>query len=67
MKTLRIRDRLTIADPLQSERVLKALTIILKHQEAPDASSLSLFCHSWHCSGTILPETYPSECRSGQP
>jgi hypothetical protein len=40
MKTLRIRDQLTAADPLQLERVLKALTIILEHQEAPDASSL---------------------------
>jgi hypothetical protein len=40
MKTLRIRDQLTAADPLQLERVLKALTIILEHQEAPAASSL---------------------------
>jgi hypothetical protein len=32
MKTLRIRDQPTVADPLQLERVLKALTIILEHQ-----------------------------------
>ena len=40
MKTLRIRSQLTVADPLQAERLLKALRIILEHQEAPDASSL---------------------------
>src|SRR5262249_49860616 len=40
MKTLRIRSQLTAADPLQAERLLKALRIILEHQEAPDASSL---------------------------
>jgi hypothetical protein len=40
MKTLRIRDQLTVADPLQLERVRKALTIILEHQEDPEASSL---------------------------
>ena len=40
MKTLRIRSQLTVADPLQAERLLKALRIILEHQEAPDARSL---------------------------
>ena len=40
MKTLRIRSQLTAADPLQAERLLKALRIILEHQEAPNASSL---------------------------
>ena len=40
MKTLRIRSQLTVADPLQAERLLKALRIILEHQEAPNASSL---------------------------
>ena len=38
MKTLRIRSQLTVADPLQAERLLKALRIILEHQEAPNAS-----------------------------
>ena len=40
MKTLRIRSQRTVADPLQAERVLKALTIILEHQEDPNASRL---------------------------
>src|SRR5215467_15118653 len=40
MKTLRIRSQLTVADPLQAERLLKALRIILEHQEDPNASSL---------------------------
>jgi hypothetical protein len=40
MKTLRIRFQLTAADPLQAERLLKALRMILEHQEAPDARSL---------------------------
>jgi len=40
MKTLRIRSQLTAADPLQAERLLKALRIILEHQEVSDASSL---------------------------
>jgi hypothetical protein len=40
MKTLHIRSQRTVADPLQSERVLKALRIILEHQENTDASSL---------------------------
>jgi hypothetical protein len=33
MKALRIRPQQTVADPLQSERLLTALTIILEHQE----------------------------------
>jgi hypothetical protein len=33
MKALRIRQQQTVADPLQWERLLKALTIILEHQE----------------------------------
>ena len=33
MKPLRIRHQQMVADPLQSERVLKALTIMLAHQE----------------------------------
>ena len=40
MQTLRIRSQLAVADPLQAERLLKALRIILEHQEAPNASSL---------------------------
>ena len=32
MKPLYIRQQQTVADPLQSERLLKALTIILEHQ-----------------------------------
>ena len=39
MKPLYIRQQQTMADPLQSERLLKALTIILEHQEDEDASS----------------------------
>ena len=33
MKPLHIRQQQTVADPLQLERVLKALKIILEHQE----------------------------------
>ena len=33
MKALRIRQQQTVTDPLQSERLLKALTISLEHQE----------------------------------
>jgi len=33
MKPLYIRQQQTVADPLQSERLLKALRIILEHQE----------------------------------
>jgi hypothetical protein len=40
MKALHIRQQQTVADPLQSERLLKALKIILEHQEDPDASSI---------------------------
>jgi len=40
MQTLRIRSQLTVAEPLQAERLRKALRIILEPQEAPDASSL---------------------------
>ena len=39
MKPLRIRHQQMVADPLRLERVLKALTIILEHQEDSDASS----------------------------
>ena len=39
MKSLRIRNQHMVADPLQSERVLKALTIMLEHQEDTDARS----------------------------
>jgi hypothetical protein len=38
MNSLRIHHPQIVTDPLQSERVRKALTIILAHQEAPDAS-----------------------------
>jgi hypothetical protein len=51
MKSLRIRHQQMVADPLQSERVLKALTIILEHQEDPDASSP--ICTSLDQSATI--------------
>jgi hypothetical protein len=37
MKSLRIRHQQMVADPLQWERVRKALTIMLEHQEAPNA------------------------------
>jgi hypothetical protein len=40
MKALHIRQQRTVADPLQSERLLKALKIILEHQEDQDASSM---------------------------
>ncbi len=39
MTFLRLRNQQIVADPLQSERVLKALTIMLEHQEDPDARS----------------------------
>ena len=38
MKPLYIRQQQTVADPLQSERLLKALTIILEHQEDSNGS-----------------------------
>ena len=50
MKTLHIRSQRTGADPLQSERVLKALRIILEHQENTDASSL--LCARFDSSAT---------------
>jgi hypothetical protein len=40
MKALHIRQQQTVADPLQSERLLKALKIILEHQEDQEASRL---------------------------
>ena len=40
MKALHIRQQQTVADPLQSERLLKALKIILEHQEDHEASSI---------------------------
>ena len=39
MKHLCIRHQQTVADPLQSERLLKALKIILEDQEKHHASS----------------------------
>jgi hypothetical protein len=39
MKHLRIRQQLSVADALQRERLLRALKLILEHQEANDASS----------------------------
>ena len=38
MKPLYIRQQQTVADPLQSERLLKALRIILEHQEDSNGS-----------------------------
>jgi hypothetical protein len=38
MKHLYVRHEQTVADPLQQERVLRALRIILEHQEDADAS-----------------------------
>lgn len=38
MKHLRIRQQLSVTDPLQRERLLRALKLILEHQEEPDAS-----------------------------
>ena len=52
MKTLRIRSQRTVADPLQSEQVLQALTIILEHQEDTDARSL--LCARLDSSATTL-------------
>jgi hypothetical protein len=40
MKALHIRQPQTVAYPLQSERLLKALKIILEHQEDQDASRI---------------------------
>ena len=45
MKALRIRQQQTVADPLQWERLLKALTIILEHQE--DSNGSSMLCSSF--------------------
>ena len=39
MKHLRIRQQLFVADPLLKERLLRAIKIILEHQEVQDASS----------------------------
>ena len=39
MKPLHMRQQQTVADPLQLERVLKALQIIVEHQEDKYASS----------------------------
>ena len=39
MKHLRIRQQLSVADALQRERLLRAIKIILEHQEANNASS----------------------------
>ena len=38
MKHLYVRHEQTVADPLQQERVLRALRIMLEHQEDADAS-----------------------------
>ena len=40
MKALHIRQQQRVTDPLQTERLLKALHIILEHQEKQDASSI---------------------------
>jgi hypothetical protein len=50
MKALHIRQPQTVADPLQSERLLKALKIILEHQEDHEASSI--LCSSLDQSST---------------
>ncbi len=39
MKHLRIRQQLSVADPLGRERLLRASNIILEHQEPQKASS----------------------------
>jgi hypothetical protein len=44
MKPLYIRQQQTVADPLQSERLLKALTIILEHQEDSNGSRTLCAC-----------------------
>jgi hypothetical protein len=46
MKHLYVRHEQTVADPLQQERVLRALRIILEHQEDSDASRT--LCQSIH-------------------
>jgi hypothetical protein len=40
MKALRMRQQQTVADPLQLERLLKALTTILEHQEDSNGRSI---------------------------
>ena len=40
MKALRIRQQQTVTDPLQSARLLKALTILLEHQEDSHGSRM---------------------------
>jgi hypothetical protein len=46
MKHLQVRRKVSVADPLQLERLLRALKIILEHQEKIDASCT--LCPSHH-------------------
>ena len=48
MKHLYIRHQHVITDPLQQERLQRALTIILEHQEA--ANARSALCPRLHAS-----------------
>jgi len=48
MKHLNIRHQQVITDPLQQERLRRALTVILEHQETPKARSA--LCPRLHAS-----------------
>ena len=52
MKHLTIRYQYTVTDPLQDERLLRALRIILEHQEENHASRS--VCPSLHPSSSLL-------------
>jgi hypothetical protein len=52
MKNLRIRRQQFVIDPLQKERLLRAIKIILEHQEAKNASQLLRDHHlAWFVKG----------------
>jgi hypothetical protein len=63
MKALHIRQQQRVTDPLQTERLLKALHIILEHQENHNASSLvctSLDESSTTGGGIVSPHNFLS-------
>jgi hypothetical protein len=58
MKPLYIRQQQTVADPLQSERLLKALTIILEHHKP---------CHDRLCWLSHLNKALPGVTADAAP
>jgi len=59
MKHLSVRRQTSVADPLQQERLRRALTIIMEHQEEDHASRT--LCLSLHPQST----TGRNDCQSG--